>query len=655
MGSKLGVHVYQFAGAPEIVDFIQRARPRVLKTVDLDETVLKICRNASPDTLIIGRLWCESQEYRTDPGKEAREFCQRRLLPVAEQLRGLIDAWEGYNEGGWQGPEDLAAYAVFEAERTWLLAEEGFRSVVGNFAPGKPALEDWEHFVPALRAAKVAGGFLGLHEWSGPALTSLTAWDPDHPDKEGEDEGWLTLRYRKVYRRVLPADLRDLPLIITECGIDGKLNPYASYGPGGWQHLAADEYLQQLAWYDGELQRDPYVVGACVSTLGGGSLAWDNYDIKGEMSAKLADYIAAHPPEPWAGGPAPLSEDQQLLATLAAEFGEQFADYREMLPKKSEYTRRPLEAIRYLVIHHTGPGTTPQTHSSTLARSQMEARGWPAINYHFLVYPNQVRYVGPLDTSRPHVHGYNDQAVGIALVGDFDQGPPSTSTVALTARLCRVLERKLGRKLARRGHRDLTLAGETTCPGNTAYGTGGWLTQLEEKADIQRERIRKKARLQRMTFDIVELFYSYAHEDEQLRDELSKHLSILQRQGILSAWHDREITAGSEWKGEIDAHLESAQVILLLISADFLASDYCYDVEMKRALERHERNEAIVIPIILRPVSWSGAPFAKLQALPKDAKPVTTWSNRDAAFLSITEGIRDAVSRLASRSKLVGE
>jgi formylglycine-generating enzyme required for sulfatase activity len=150
--------------------------------------------------------------------------------------------------------------------------------------------------------------------------------------------------------------------------------------------------------------------------------------------------------------------------------------------------------------------------------------------------------------------------------------------------------------------------------------------------------------------DTVAIFFSYAHEDEQLRDELSKHLRILERQGVISTWHDRKITAGSEWKGEIDTHLESAQTILLLISADFLASDYCYDVEMTRALERHKNNEAVVIPVILRPVSWSDAPFAKLQALPKDAKAVTEWPNQDAAFRNITEGIRDAIRMLATQS-----
>ena len=144
----------------------------------------------------------------------------------------------------------------------------------------------------------------------------------------------------------------------------------------------------------------------------------------------------------------------------------------------------------------------------------------------------------------------------------------------------------------------------------------------------------------------IEIFYSHAHEDEKLRTHLEKHLSIMKRQGVIRDWYDRKITAGEEWGGAIDIHLESAHVILLLISADFLASDYCYDVEMNRAMERHETGKARVIPIILRKVDWRGAPFGKLQALPKDAKPVTSWSNIDEAFTNIAEGIRSAVERI---------
>src|SRR5205823_1825905 len=114
----------------------------------------------------------------------------------------------------------------------------------------------------------------------------------------------------------------------------------------------------------------------------------------------------------------------------------------------------------------------------------------------------------------------------------------------------------------------------------------------------------------------------------------------LRRQGLISVWHDRNISAGTEWEREINAHLNTAQVILLLVSPDFMDSDYCFSIEMMRAMERHERGEAQVIPIILRPVYWQGAPFGKLQALPTDAKHVTgpSWHNLDEAFFDVAEG-----------------
>lgn len=148
----------------------------------------------------------------------------------------------------------------------------------------------------------------------------------------------------------------------------------------------------------------------------------------------------------------------------------------------------------------------------------------------------------------------------------------------------------------------------------------------------------------------ISLFFSYSHRDEVLRDELAKHLSLLQRQGVLSSWHDRQLLAGSEWAGQIDHHLEQADIVLLLVSADFLASDYCYDIELSQALERHQTGAAAVIPVILRSVDWRGASFGHLQALPKHGKPVTTWDNQDEAFTDIARGIRRVVEDLQNRA-----
>ena len=145
-----------------------------------------------------------------------------------------------------------------------------------------------------------------------------------------------------------------------------------------------------------------------------------------------------------------------------------------------------------------------------------------------------------------------------------------------------------------------------------------------------------------------EVFFSYSHKDQSLREQLETQLSLLKRQGFISSWHDRKIGARRRMGGEIDAHLNSAQIILLLISADFIASDYCYDIEVRRAMERHNAGEARVIPIILRPCDWHHAPFGKLQALPTDGKPVTgsSWHNLDEALYEVAKGIRIAIEQL---------
>ncbi|MBI4311180.1 MAG: TIR domain-containing protein [Chloroflexi bacterium] len=144
----------------------------------------------------------------------------------------------------------------------------------------------------------------------------------------------------------------------------------------------------------------------------------------------------------------------------------------------------------------------------------------------------------------------------------------------------------------------------------------------------------------------VRLFYSYAHKDESLRDELSNYLAPLQRRGLLETWHDRRILAGEEGDTEIDENLARADIVVLLISAHFFASNYCFTKEMPKALERHSQGEAIVIPVLIEDVNWKESPFAHLQLLPKDAIPVSRWRNRDTAWRDVSEGIERVIKKL---------
>ena len=149
-----------------------------------------------------------------------------------------------------------------------------------------------------------------------------------------------------------------------------------------------------------------------------------------------------------------------------------------------------------------------------------------------------------------------------------------------------------------------------------------------------------------------EVFISYSHQDHALRQKLDNHLANLKRQNIITSWYDGDITAGTNWRSQIMHHLNNAQIILLLISDDFMASDFCYSIEMTQAIARHDANQARVIPIILRPVEWQGASFEKIQALPTGGKPVTDWPKQDNAFLDIVRGIRRAIDDLAIKSNI---
>ncbi|HEX7186417.1 MAG TPA: TIR domain-containing protein [Thermoanaerobaculia bacterium] len=142
----------------------------------------------------------------------------------------------------------------------------------------------------------------------------------------------------------------------------------------------------------------------------------------------------------------------------------------------------------------------------------------------------------------------------------------------------------------------------------------------------------------------AKVFVSYAHEDEDLLQELEAHLKLLQHQRVIELWHDRRIPPGEDWKDDIDARLEEADWILFLVSADFISSRYCWGVEMKRAMERHEAGAARAIPILLRPCDTTDAPFMALQGLPPSFQPITTWPDRDSAWESVAKGLRKLLS-----------
>lgn len=153
----------------------------------------------------------------------------------------------------------------------------------------------------------------------------------------------------------------------------------------------------------------------------------------------------------------------------------------------------------------------------------------------------------------------------------------------------------------------------------------------------------------------LSLFLSYANADQRMADQLVKHLAGLLREGVIDSWHDRNISGSEQyWSGQIADALDRADIVLFLVSADFLASDYCSDIEVRRALERHAAGEAVVIPVILRPCDWGGSLFSKFQALPSEGRPIASWPNRDSALLNVVKGIGAAANAIRTRSLQAG-
>jgi hypothetical protein len=308
--SKLGLFVGH--NDPQIFDLLASKAVTVVKTLELDSNFLIQIKQVSPNTKIVARIDLPQVSLGSfDPVAAAQSFFEQVIVYADDpSRRPYIDGWEAYNEPVASNADEMARLATFEAERTRLLGERGIRSVIGNFGTGQPPLELWPSFFPALQAAQQYDGWLGLHEYSAPTIYFLSSVENmgRYPGVTPADSGWLTLRYRKVYQDILiPAGLQ-LPLVMTELGVDGLVqnrpgppdargwqefqsfwaeNGYGLWGPGA--------YIEQLAWYDAAMRQDDYVIGGCIYAMSPTS-GWETYDIRGPAASVLGQYLNVHAP-----------------------------------------------------------------------------------------------------------------------------------------------------------------------------------------------------------------------------------------------------------------------------------------------------------------------------------------------------------------------
>ncbi|MBI3241537.1 MAG: hypothetical protein HYZ49_04505 [Chloroflexi bacterium] len=299
-----------------------------------------------PDLTLIGRGYCDyTLLQQLESGDSPEQAAARFVRDQRERyyaLNPLIKIWEGHNEPSFGGPNESGAlarmewYGRFEAERLRLLTGLGLRGVIGNFSTGYPEVGPretrmWEAFLPALAAARDLNGLLGLHEYSAPWVWWLTGnyqeancphrrLQPGWREENIGDVGWLTLRYRQVYRYALaPRDLDTVPLVITELGCDAVGHNCPGTPSGAWKDLAGywdsydgarDQidywrkprdardardteryYAEQLIWYDREIQKDAYVLGATIFTFGSDNSTWERYNVAG---TRVTQYLATH-------------------------------------------------------------------------------------------------------------------------------------------------------------------------------------------------------------------------------------------------------------------------------------------------------------------------------------------------------------------------
>lgn len=313
--SKLGLHV-TWNNDPWIMEFIRRARPRVVKAVD-DVGWLADVKQASPNTITLGRFnnQDESVVFAKDPVAAADEYIAANL----DRYRANpgVDYWEGWNEFVPVNNERLAWYAAFEARRACRMAELGLRAAVGGFSVGVPEYSQMRVFMPALEAAYQCNGIFTLHEYNSPTMwcgtePSRPGLIPGAPDFGDVLVGYHALRYRFWYEGYLkPIGMGDLPLVISEAGVEGRPDaggPCNDPGGRAWksydQHwlsngfgpTAPDAYVSLLAWYDQQMRQDSYVWGATVFTAGArdGNDRWNPFDLH-EVLVPLSYYLVGQP------------------------------------------------------------------------------------------------------------------------------------------------------------------------------------------------------------------------------------------------------------------------------------------------------------------------------------------------------------------------
>lgn len=475
MSNRLGLHLHTTRRTDLVVRWIDEARPSAMKWLDgaVDPAIVNRAKAAGAITIF--RLYVDKQPL----GPEGGRYIER----VAEAMRrypGMMVA-EGYNEQ-WQSGTELARRADFDIELMRAMDAIGRKAAIGSFSTGQPQVEDWRHYLPALRYAADHGHYVALHEYGGgPGGMKWGAgrnqWNGGAPviddaciDPATYYLGWWCLRYRRAVAEWRRLGLTTIPrILITEGGIDDIQPRPGAQGKGykdfrGQHPAVVGDYAAQWAWYLREASKDTFFAGAVDFGFATADRTWGSLDTSDDPATfdRLIQEMKAMPDVTPSLPPAA----DPFAAHLSARLGGRFSDVRAALPRHPSRVFGRLDPARLvgIAVHHSASSadTTPEA----IARHHVDGNGWAGIGYHLVIRRGHVYYVGDLTTARAHVADRNHELVGICVTGDYSGVDPASADTTALRDLIGALDAYLGRALPVDGHLGWATPGHgTACPG----------------------------------------------------------------------------------------------------------------------------------------------------------------------------------------------
>lgn len=510
--TRMGLHVISNKANDMALAYCARVRPGIMKWMDPQPDVLRRCKEASPNTRHVWRY------YWADQRPDRRGDFDAAVVKRVPALRGLIDWVEGWNEYGCQTQTDeqvrlLREFCQSEVLFARKVNDAGMGAAIGGFSTG--ALDTGDRGFNAVRPLLEFLHQTGpanvwhSHEYSSPYMQwgwitpdKLNQWDHARNVWTGASrdraqfftpgiEGWWTLRYRMLRRRLVAAGLANVHMIFTETGIDdiqprpgGQGKGWRDWQQQEWTSIAGD-YAEQQYTYGWQISHDPYVPGWTDFGFATEDPAWNSFalDQTPDMLERVAVRQLALPEGVFAGGGTVEEADVErrfwsILARHARTGGVPAMDLRANLMTGGSFSTLTPAAVEAVVVHHTAADESVTWEA--VASYHVQSRGFAGIGYHVGVRNGEIAYLGDLDRARAHVANQNHRYLGLVLAGNYETATPSEADMKALKVAYAAMQEWLGRSVPARGHRDVSPPGYTVCPGRNLHARLGELSGTPE-------------------------------------------------------------------------------------------------------------------------------------------------------------------------------